>query len=483
MYLRLSPYQDIIQGILTDLEVNEGIVKLTGKSGAGKTALCTQLRHELQDKGQPVVLFLKPPANATELQNDVLGSLGLVASSNFTRTLTAHLIRQANPKPLVLIFDDAHLLDPQTFSAVRMLCNVQNQSQALIRVILCGNEELDATLATPALRAVAQFLSQSISLTYLTPEQTLDFCQAYWQSQGADMKSMGEKEQQQLYQETQGHPGILHARLNQGTTGTEIIERGNAETASDAKPRPPLKYAGARPNSIPALLVILALVLLGGIGAWFFFKSPSAEGVSTSVPADVAAPAVIADAPESTDDVTQETSSEIVEAALDSTETALSPDAAIATDESADTSIVSVAAGLEATPEVQLQPLDAGLVEAGPTMSVEAFLADWAQHWQSRDVDAYLESYDDSFVPPQGLTRSAWEEQRRNVIGNAQDLVISVDLPEFNNEAQDGMRFVRFWLNYRSATYADRTLKEVLLVPVNGTWRIRVETNLRTERQ
>jgi hypothetical protein len=120
---------------------------------------------------------------------------------------------------------------------------------------------------------------------------------------------------------------------------------------------------------------------------------------------------------------------------------------------------------------------------ASPPVTVEAFLADWAQSWQSRDVDAYLANYDESFAPPQGLTRSAWEEQRRSVIGNAQDLVISIDPPELNTEAQQGMRFVRFWLNYRAANYSDRTLKEVLLVPVDGTWRIRAENNLRTERQ
>ena len=63
------------------------------------------------------------------------------------------------------------------------------------------------------------------------------------------------------------------------------------------------------------------------------------------------------------------------------------------------------------------------------------------------------------------------------------DIKVSVEAPESVTEAPGGMRFARFWLNYSAANYADRTLKEVLLVPVNGAWRIRVENNLRTERR
>ena len=59
MYLRLSPYREILQGVLTDLEVNEGIIKITGKSGAGKTALCSQLYQELERKGrQPEARYI-----------------------------------------------------------------------------------------------------------------------------------------------------------------------------------------------------------------------------------------------------------------------------------------------------------------------------------------------------------------------------------------------------------------------------------------
>src|SRR5690606_2728236 len=199
MYLRLSPYLDVLQGVIASLDINEGIIKITGKSGAGKTALCTQLVSELQSRGQPFVFFLQAPASVFALQNEILERLDLDSSGNFTRTLSAYLLaRSAEQKPLVLIFDDAQQLEPQTFSAIRMLCNIQDRSRSLVRVVLCGTEELDEVLASPTLRAVTQFLSQSFTLPYLTQDQVNDFCLAYWMAVQEDMKPMSERTLEKL---------------------------------------------------------------------------------------------------------------------------------------------------------------------------------------------------------------------------------------------------------------------------------------------
>jgi hypothetical protein len=136
--------------------------------------------------------------------------------------------------------------------------------------------------------------------------------------------------------------------------------------------------------------------------------------------------------------------------------------------------------------EVAAQPQEtpAPPVESPPALpEVEDFIAEWTSSWQNKDVDAYLAAYHPDFMPPQDASRDAWEAQRRRVITNAVDIMVSADAPESVREAQDGMRLVRFWLNYSAANYADRTLKELLLAPVDGNWRIRIETNVRTERQ
>ena len=507
MYLRLSPYREVLQGVIISLQINEGIIKITGKSGAGKTALCSQLFQELQSTGQPSVFFLKPPSSAVALQNAILDNLRLDPTGNFTRTLTAYLLARSDAqKPLVLIFDDAQQLDPQTFSAIRMLCNIQDQSRALVRVVLCGNEELDEKLAGPALRAVTQFLNQSFTLPYLTREQMHDFCQAYWLQNDQDMKPLSARNIERLFDETKGHPGILQARLKQGTTGAEPGDRQKDSHGASAPTRP-YRYAGRRQGWVPALLIVVGLALLGGAGAYLYLspRTPAATTVSAGPePREVAA----ATAAESTPAVAPEMENPTPVAAAPETED-LSPPAApetgaltavaapetesvlpAASDVGDESSVESLPQADPAAPPPALEPAIAleeeASVDASATQdevalpSVEDFIAEWTASWQRQDVDAYLAHYAPDFVPSQG-TQEQWRAQRRRVISNACDIMISADPPEFTSDAEDEMRVVRFWLNYTAANYADRTLKELVLVPVDGTWRIRAETNLRTE--
>lgn len=486
MYLRLSPYREILQGVITSLQLNEGIIKITGKSGSGKTALCSQLFHELEANGQPAVFFLKPPASAVALQNDILDNLALDPSGNFTRTLTAYLLAKTTEhKPLVLIFDDAQQLDPQTFSAIRMLCNIQDQSRGMVRVILCGNEDLDEKLASPALRAVTQFLSQSFTLPYLTAEQVSDFCQGFWMLMGEEMKPMGERVLQTLFLETRGHPGILQARLKQGTTGAEPSERQGRE--GDEPPAPvtrPYRYAGQRKGWVPALLIVTGLVVLGGASAYLYLTPSLVDQTDFPTSPPVADQQVPASAPQPVAATEVDAAADAADVAAgpvvqpDATEPAVTEDVATA-DPPPSPAVESLAAPAVAEPESTEVPL-----AAEPVLPpVEDFIAAWTASWQAQDLDAYLASYDAGFVPPQDLSREDWEAQRRRVIGNAVDIRVSAEAPEEISEAPDGMRIVRFWLDYSAASYADRTLKELLLVPDNGTWRIRAETNLRTERK
>lgn len=529
MYLRLSPYQEILQGVITSLQVNEGIIKITGKSGAGKTALCSQLFHELEGNGQPAVFFLKPPASAVALQNDILDNLNLDPTGNFTRTLTNYLVaKTTREKPLVLIFDDAQHLDAQTFSAIRMLCNIEDNARSMVRVILCGTEELDEKLAKPALRAVTQFLNQSFTLPYLTQEQVNDFCQGYWMLTGEEMRPMSESTQKKLFQETQGHPGILQARLNQGTTGAEKSERHSREDGAAPVKSRPYRYSGRRQGWAPALLTVAALAALGGGGAYIFLgpaevaetapmaspsgstqdaPEPAAAPVETTVAnaapplaepaaAPVSEPAVVA-APVAAVLVSEEvavdveaasaevpagasTSEPVVDAAAPAADVIEALPTEPVAEEPKPEQIAPAAVAGETPPSESAAT--SPVVTAVAVPPVEEFISSWTASWQNKDVDAYLAAYHPDFTPPQGATREAWEQQRRRVITNAVDIMVSADAPESIREAQDGMRLVRFWLNYSAANYADRTLKELLLAPVDGAWRIRIETNLRTER-
>lgn len=447
MYLRVGPYQEVLQGVLVSLQIDEGIIKIIGKNGAGKSALCRQLHDELRANEQPAILFDEPPASLAALQSGIASRLEFDASGNFTRALGGWLqANDAGRKPLVLIVDDAQKLDPSTFGALRMLCNVQDSAHSFVRIVLCGTDELDARLASPVLRAVTQFISHSFTLPYLTHEQVRDFCHAYALRRGGNVQAPTERALDKFSRETKGRPGLLYARLEQGSS----VEPAGLHVpgAVTDQAQPVEQRSGRKPGRWWPLAIGAAL-LLAGAAAYLYLATR--ERRVTEVDAEAVAPPWQAGV-------------SLARA-------------------------VPVAESVTATPvvgePVKTDAVEAAQAAAPATMppqadAIESFIRQWIASWQAQDVGAYFAHYHPDFAPMQG-TRADWEQQRRNIIEQAGVIAIDAEPPQSITVAQDGMRVARFWLNYRSTGYADRTLKELVLVPVDGAWRIRAERNLRTE--
>lgn len=95
----------------------------------------------------------------------------------------------------------------------------------------------------------------------------------------------------------------------------------------------------------------------------------------------------------------------------------------------------------------------------------------WAKAWSSKEVDQYLAAYSNSFKPPKGESRSAWEKTRKERINKPGS--ISVDLSDINvtMEGSDAAK-VSFKQSYKSANLAQRTKKVLVMKKENGKWLI-----------
>ncbi|PPC86712.1 MAG: hypothetical protein CTY37_05235 [Methylotenera sp.] len=101
-------------------------------------------------------------------------------------------------------------------------------------------------------------------------------------------------------------------------------------------------------------------------------------------------------------------------------------------------------------------------------------VGNWAKAWSSQEVDKYLASYADSFKPPKGLSRKAWEQQRRERISAPKS--ISVELANQNVTIVDSSNAkVTFKQSYKGAGKPIRTDKTLLLKKENGSWLIEQE--------
>jgi EAL domain-containing protein (putative c-di-GMP-specific phosphodiesterase class I) len=98
----------------------------------------------------------------------------------------------------------------------------------------------------------------------------------------------------------------------------------------------------------------------------------------------------------------------------------------------------------------------------------------WARAWSDQRVADYLSSYARSFEPPNGLSRGAWEAQRRqrllaptSISVAIRDLEVTLPNPELARAT--------FLQLYKSPTFGDETRKTLELVREDGDWKIAVE--------
>jgi cytoskeletal protein RodZ len=101
---------------------------------------------------------------------------------------------------------------------------------------------------------------------------------------------------------------------------------------------------------------------------------------------------------------------------------------------------------------------------------------DWARAWSAKDADAYLAFYAPDFNVPGGEKRETWEKTRRQRV--AAPKTVSVAVEALKAELQgEGKASVSFRQLYKSDVLSAVTSKTLVLVLVDGRWRIQQETS------
>lgn len=138
---------------------------------------------------------------------------------------------------------------------------------------------------------------------------------------------------------------------------------------------------------------------------------------------------------------------------------------------SAKTKTESAPAKFEPEPTTILEPL---FDKEAARKEVKAAVNNWANAWSAKDVDNYVKSYSTKFVPPNKLSRSKWQEQRRVRLSKPKYIKVLLDNVRIEMLNQD-LALVRFVQTYQSDNYKDQVNKQLLLNKVDGAWLISKE--------
>jgi len=104
----------------------------------------------------------------------------------------------------------------------------------------------------------------------------------------------------------------------------------------------------------------------------------------------------------------------------------------------------------------------------------EAAVNAWAKAWAARDVKAYLAAYGKEFTPPSGMSRSAWEDERRQRITSKSK--ISVKLENLTVTVSGNTAVAKFRQDYKANGLAVSSRKTLDLVKAGDRWLITKES-------
>jgi tetratricopeptide (TPR) repeat protein len=99
----------------------------------------------------------------------------------------------------------------------------------------------------------------------------------------------------------------------------------------------------------------------------------------------------------------------------------------------------------------------------------------WAKAWSSKDISRYLDSYASSFQVPDGLSRKAWEQSRRQRIDKPAPIHVDISNLRVRLEGMDRAK-ASFKQSYKAGSIAQRTNKTLSMVKNNGKWQIEQES-------
>ena len=162
-----------------------GFVQLTGEVGTGKTTLSRLLLEQMPENTR-VALVLNPRLSPVELLETICEELHLdIGHPDATRrgsikaltdALNAYLLEAyAQGLRVVLIIDEAQNLSVEALEQVRLLTNLETDTQKLLQIILLGQPELRDMLARADMRQLAQRITARYHLTPLDAAETATY--------------------------------------------------------------------------------------------------------------------------------------------------------------------------------------------------------------------------------------------------------------------------------------------------------------------
>jgi len=186
---RITPHTDFffdgadrgatLDALLYAIQHEEGIVKVVGEVGSGKTLLCRVLIERLPKHVETIYL-----ADPSFTRDEILYAVAEELKIEFSRERATIALRAlqdrliasyAEGRRTVILIDEAHAMPEDTLEQVRLLSNIETSRHKLLQIVLFGQPELDEMLALPSMRQLKDRITHSFRMRPLSQAEAANY--------------------------------------------------------------------------------------------------------------------------------------------------------------------------------------------------------------------------------------------------------------------------------------------------------------------
>jgi MSHA biogenesis protein MshM len=167
---------DILGALVYAVHRGEGIIKVVGEVGSGKTMLCRMLQLELPEDVE-IIYIANPSVSAQDILFVIANELHFEIDRNASKhevvtMLQNYLLKKhEEDKQVVLFVEEAQGMPLETLEEIRLLSNLETDQHKLLQIILFGQPELDQNLADKSIRQLRERITHDFQLKPLDAEQ------------------------------------------------------------------------------------------------------------------------------------------------------------------------------------------------------------------------------------------------------------------------------------------------------------------------